>query len=125
MIEIDGLLIKSLQGVEVGVPGWATAPTLREALFTVALVKGRYNISHQPTRMAMPGSYGELDEALEVCRQLCELLDGDAAWWDPYQLTMPGELRDWIKANPEARAAMMRIMEGPASYEKWPVRELE
>lgn len=116
MIKIDGLLVKSLEGVEVGVPGWATAPTLREALFTVAFVQGRYNISHQPTRLSLPGSYAELEEALEVCRQLCELLEEDMAWWDPYQLTMPGELRDWIKANRGTWAVVKGIMQGPASY---------
>lgn len=116
VIEIPGLLIETPAGVMVGVPGWATAPTMGEALFTVVLVKGRYNISHQPTKRAMPGSYGSLDEALEVCRQACELLADDETWWDYYRSAMPGVLRDWKRDNPETWARLRAIVESPASY---------
>ena len=77
-IKVDGLLVLAPSGETFGVPGWATAPTLREALFTVAMVeKGHYNISHQPTKRAMPCSYGKLADALTVCAGLCELLAED------------------------------------------------
>lgn len=125
VIEIDGLLIESSKGGVIGVPGWATAPTLREALFTVAMPKaGHYNLSHQPTMRAIC-SYTQLEDALEVCRQLCELLGEDEVWLDPYRLTMPGEMNDWRRANAETWSAMKSIIWRPASYEKWPVRELE
>lgn len=125
-IRVDGLLVLAPSGETVGVPGWATAPTLREALFTVAMVeKGHYNISHQPTKRAMPCSYGKLADALTVCAGLCELLAEDEAWWDPYRLTMPGALGDWQRANPEVWATMKGIVEQPQSYEKWPVKESE
>jgi hypothetical protein len=120
VIEITGLIIETPANGLVGVPGWATAPTLREALFTVGLVQGRYNISHQPTQRAMPGTYGELDEALGVCRQLCELLADERLWWDWIAITMPGALRDWKRDNPETFAKLRSIVESPASY----VREL-
>lgn len=116
VIEIPGLLIATLAGDEVGVPGWATVPTLREALFTVVFVKGRYNISHQPTKRSLPGSYSSLDEALEVCRQLCELLANDGLWWDWMAITMPGVLGDWKRENPETWARVQAIVESPASY---------
>lgn len=113
MLEIPGVLIETLNGVVVGVPGWITAPSLDEALFAVALDHGRYNISHMPTKRAMPYNYATLDDALAVCAQLEALLADERVWQDPYGLTFPGAITDWRRDHPDTYARMLVIVREP------------
>lgn len=114
MIEIPGLLIEITSGESIGVPGWIVAPSLREAMFAVAFHKGRYNISHVPTRRGMPFTYGSLEDALTVCGQLEKLLADDDFWWDPFGPNFPFAITDWRRDHEHTYAEMMRIVREPA-----------